>query len=117
MWGGLSLLGACHAPIPLHILVMKSRALYETPDIAELVYRSLEIVADAINEKDAKTAMTLLSQLDLKEIWKAGSPKAITPLGVITELARFIESDIYLELLASPEAIEIVENKAKQING
>ena len=28
-----------------------------------------------------------------------------------------IESDIYLELLASPEAIEIVENKAKQING
>lgn len=83
----------------------------------KLVYRSLEIVADAINEKDAKTAMTLLSQLDLKEIWKAGSPKAITPLGVITELARFIESDIYLELLASPEAIEIVENKAKQTNG
>ena len=78
----------------------------------KLIYNSLQLITDAINDGDMKAAITLLSRLDLQAIWKAGSPKAVTPLGVITDLAQQIDADILMDLIASPRSIELVEDRS-----
>ena len=79
----------------------------------KLVYNALQLITNAINDGDIKAALSLLSRLDLQAIWKAGSPKAVTPLGVITDLAQQIDADILMDLMASPRSIELVEDRSR----
>ena len=78
----------------------------------KLVYNALQLITDAINDGDIKAALSLLSRLDLQAIWKAGSPKAVTPLAVITNLAREVDSGILMDLMVSSKSIELVEKQS-----
>ena len=83
----------------------------------KLVYNALQLITDAINDGDIKAALSLLSRLDLQAIWKAGSPKKMTPLGVISELANQIDLDMLMDLMASARSIELVEERSGLIFG
>ena len=61
--------------------------------------------------------MTLLSRLDLQTIWKTGVPKTVTPLGVISELANQLDSDMLMDLMASPRSVELIEERSGLISG
>ena len=82
-----------------------------------VIHDALQLLSQAIREGDIKAAMTLLSRLDLHTIWKTGSPKAVTPLGVITELANQVDSDMLMDLTASPRAIEFIEERSGLLSG
>ena len=75
----------------------------------KLVYDSLQLISDVIAGGDIKAALTLLSRLDIKTMWKSGSPKAVTPLSVIAMLSQRIEGDLTNDLFISEKANEIVE--------
>ena len=75
----------------------------------KLVHDSLKLISDVIAGGDIKAALTLLSRLDIKTMWKSGSPKAVTPLSVIAMLAQRIEGDLTNDLFISEKANEIVE--------
>ena len=77
-----------------------------------VIHDALQLLSQAISEGDIKAALTLLSRLDLQTIWKTESTKAVTPLGVITELANQVESDMLMDLMVSARSIEIVENRS-----
>lgn len=77
-----------------------------------LIFNALQLLSQAISEGDVKAAMTLLSRLDLQTIWKTGSPKTVTPLGVITELANQVDSDMLMDLMASARSIELIEERS-----
>ncbi len=78
-----------------------------------LIHDALQLLKQAISEGDTRSAITLLSRLDLSTIWKTGIAKTVTPLGVITELAQQIDSDLHMDFLVSPQSIEIVENRSR----
>ena len=80
-----------------------------------VIHDALQLLSQAISEGDIKAALTLLSRLDLHTIWKTGSPKAVTPLGVISELANQVDSDMLMDLMASQRSIEIVEERSSQM--
>ncbi len=77
-----------------------------------VIHDALQLLLQVISEGDVKAAMMLLSRLDLQTIWKIGSPKAMTPLGVITELANQVDSDMLMDLMASQRTIEFVEKRS-----
>ena len=82
-----------------------------------VIYDALQLLSKSISEGNTKGAITLLSRLDLQTIWKTGVPKSLTPLGVITELANQVDSDILMDLTASPRSIELVEERSGLISG
>ena len=75
----------------------------------KLVHDSLQLISDVIAGGNIKAALTLLSRLDFKMMWKSGSPKAVTPLSVIAMLAQRIDGDLTNDLFVSERANEIVE--------
>ena len=77
-----------------------------------VIHDALQLLAQAISEGDIKAAMTLLSRLDLQTMWKTGSPKTVTPLGVISELANQVDSDMLMDLMATQRTIELVEDRS-----
>ena len=81
-----------------------------------VIHDALQLLTQAISEGDVKAAMMLLSRLDLQTIWKIGSPKAMTPLGVITELANQVDSDIFMDLMSSAQSIELVEERSNLLS-
>ena len=82
-----------------------------------VIHDALQLLSQAISEGDVKAAMTLLSRLDLQTMWKTGSPKALTPLGVISELANQVDTDMLMDLMASPRSIELVEDRSGLLSG
>ena len=81
-----------------------------------VIHDALQLLSQAISEGDVKSAMMLLSRLDLQTMWKTGSPKILTPLGVITDLANQVDSDMLMDLMASPRSIELVEERSGSIS-
>ena len=82
-----------------------------------VIHDALQLLSQAISEGDVKAALTLLSRLDLNAIRKAGLPKTLTPLGVITELANQVDSDIFMDLNTTQQSIKIVEKRSRLITG
>ena len=82
-----------------------------------VIHDALQLLSQAISEGDVKAAMTLLSRLDLQTIWKAGVPKTLTPLGVITELASQVDSDVLMDLMATSKSIEFIEERSSILSG
>ena len=81
-----------------------------------VIHDALQLLSQAISEGDVKAALTLLSRLDINTIWKIGSQKAVTPLGVITELANQVDSDIFMDLMSSAQSIELVEERSNLLS-
>ena len=81
-----------------------------------LIHDALQLLNRAVNEGDVRTALMLLTRLDLKTMWKIGLPKAVTPLAVITNLAREVDSDILMDLMTSSKSIELVEKQSIAIS-
>ena len=80
-----------------------------------VIHDALQLLAQAISEGDIKAAMTLLSRLDLQTMWKTGSPKTVTPLGVISELANQVDSDMLMDLMTTQRTIELVEDRSRSL--
>ena len=79
-----------------------------------VIQDALRLLTQAISEGNVKAALSLLSRLDLQTIYKAGSPKTVTPLAVISDLANKKESSVIMNSFVSSNFIDFIEKESQK---